>query len=489
MCYSPTMKRAGTVAAHALQLGLESAVKDANVAGNGRGSAFDFTLTHGQRSGDALERLLVLSEDLKALQFPSAPSSRDVQHLYALDDELRRAVSQVLSAPDEAELPVIERVEGVRSAYVVLFDAYRLLAQSPGFEGDPAFVARYSVVGTERIKWHGHARHIPDEVVWSEVGALFAATLTDSVGMVVGHDEGVRQEYLRSLGFHAAALEQLSLPVFLAVDRLVTIALPFLVLVREPLPCVCYVIDPLNAPLPRRSTRPGSAQGWFFSSAAALELLTELAEQLRQGVLPPGLDDGSFAPLTWLAAVVHLQRHWSPSPPLRRFRRHSVAAHLLVVSGFDAVVRVFDTDAPDIEPEVWVIKDLSRGGVGAAIDEPSVRAPELGSFLAVRPQDGDSWHLGIVRRVRRGEGETEIGVETISQRPIFASADDGRAPVRVFLCDPLLRGEAVRVIATAGALQADSPLFITSEGAIQKLKPLDISMSGEGFDLRVYQVL
>lgn len=469
--------------------GMEGAVKDANVAGNGRGSAFDFTLTHGVRSSDALERLSVLSEDLKALQFSSTPSSREIQHLYALDDELRRAVSQVLSAPDEAELPVLDRVEGVRSAHVVLFDAYRSLAHSTGRAADPAFLTRYSAAGTERIKWHGHARHIPDEVVWSEIGALFASTLNAGAGMVVGHDEGVRQEYLRALGFHSAALEQLSLPVFLAVDRLVTIALPFLVLVREPLPCVCYVIDPLNAPLPRRSTRPGSAQGWFFSSAAALELLAELAEQLRQGVLPAGLDDGNFPALTWLTAVVHLQRHWSPSPPLRRFRRHSVAAHLLVVSGFDAVVKVFDSDVLDVGPDVWVIRDLSRGGVGAAIDDPAASAPELGSFLAVRPQDGDSWHLGIVRRVRRNESGVEIGVETLSQRPFFVSADDGRAPLKVFLCDQPLRGEAVRVIAGAGALQVATPLFITSEGAIQKLKPLDISLSGEGFDLRVYQVL
>lgn len=83
-----------------------------------------------------------------------------------------------------------------------------------------------------------------------------------------------------------------------------------------------------------------------------------------------------------------------------------------------------------------------------------------------------------------------MGLEVLSRKPVLAHVDDGRRPAAVLLCDPLLRGEAVRIVAPLRALDAPSvPLFVTGNGSVQKLKPLDASYTGDGFELRVYQVL
>jgi hypothetical protein len=301
----------------------------------------------------------------------------------------------------------------------------------------------------------------------------------------------VEREYVRAVATYTASLDQLEIEAIGVADRLIAFALPLLQLQADPVGGAIYFLSPgLLAP-PRRLVRlPESLDGaWFFSTRTAVLALDDLRADYVQGSSPAVLGLGEVDGRLLHVGLQHLLRHWSESPPVRRFRRHVLGGTLKAVRGIDDLRRIFSGEDASSLSE-WDLRDASRGGVGVLapiVQESPVRVGEL---VGICPDESGSWQLGIVRRAwRSGEEATFVGLETLSQRPILASVDDGRVRADVFLCDPVMRGEAVRIAAPANTLRPSVPLFVTSNGTVQKLKPLDSGMAGNGFELRVYQVL
>ena len=71
----------------------------------------------------------------------------------------------------------------------------------------------------------------------------------------------------------------------------------------------------------------------------------------------------------------------------------------------------------------------------------------------------------------------------------MVQVDDGRNRLDVVVCDPLLHGEAVRLIVPRLALRSKVPIFLNWQGGLVKLKPLDMGFLGQDYEIRVYQVL
>lgn len=342
-------------------------------------------------------------------------------------------------------------------------------------------------LAADRLLWEHAACRAPLPGRWEHAGGVFAAAIARG-GAVRGR---VAEEYLRAVAIHSAAVDQLPPELVPAVDALIRFTLTTVELQPVGIPAALFFVDPSAGRAPRRLAHvPDQAESlWFFSSGQAGELLATLAHRIE---MAPASVSGALAAFRGevvAAAIAHLRRHWSGSPPIRRYRRHLVQGRLEAVRGFEQFwLTVSSGGGGHIAS--WVLRDISRGGVGAHALFAAAANVKVGDLVGVRAEEGLSWHMGVVRRIRGVDADTAmIGIETLSQRPLPIRVDDGRVPTQVLACDPIQRGEAVRLVAPLRTLRPGVPLFVTANGTVQKLAPLDAAMSGCEFELRAYQVL
>jgi len=426
-----------------------------------------------------------------------------------LDDDVQRAITvdSLQSAVGQGDAVTQERVVGMaRDVFGVLLDEYQncLLALREQASAASAMEllhecrVRLVRAGAQRVRWERCAGGPSHPELWSWIGAVFKSAVSDgslrstsTAGGAVLPATTVEREYLRAVAFYSASLEHLP-PVLLAViDRLIEFALPMLQFQADAVHGAVYCLPPDLAASPRRMVRaPEIRDGAsFLSTRVALGALRELAGQLQRGEVSPGFRFASGDSAGFVAGIQHLLRHWSDASPIRRYRRHILGGKLTAVRGIEDLRQLFAGESVSYLAE-WEFRDASRGGIGAAIPAGAPAPVGVGELIGILPHDGEAWQLGIVRRAwLESDAATRIGLEALSQRPVLASADDGLVRAEVFVCDPLSRGEAVRIAAPANTLRAGVPLFLTTNGSIQKLKPLDAAMTGDGFELRVYQVL
>lgn len=448
------------------------------------GETFDFTAGSRQHGADRLvDAESVVGRMLAARR--GGASSLSVDDVAAFDVALRRALGDMAGAlaPQGDGLAAVDRVRcvAVRNAYASLFDAYLAV-------GSEAVAPGLMRCGADLVFWERVIQANAAEGTWPALFSVFQR-VTAGQDSVAGDLHGVTRDYLRAVVFEISGLDQLDLPVALAAEAVIELALPFLSLSRRSSPSTFFAVDPVWRGRPLRFVAQASADAWFLVSSEASAFLEGLAIRMQEDVLPLPLQVPGVTNADLLAAVLHLDRQWSAVPPLRRFRRHLVQGALSVVRGLGEIKTVLAGDANATQAE-WAIHDLSRGGVGAtAKSEGDGALPRRGELLSFKPRDGATWHLGVVRRVQHTDGSVFVGIETLSPRPLLMRVDDGRTPCDVFVCDPLQKGEAVRIAAPASALRSGVPLFITSDNKLQKLKPLDQLDGDGGFELRVYQVL
>jgi hypothetical protein len=370
-----------------------------------------------------------------------------------------------------------------------LADAYADLAGFVSAEASPLAdaSARLAAVLAQRLKWELIACAAPHPQLWRWLGSLFCATGCDAQS-----DEIVTREYLRAIAYLSSTFDQVPLESISAADHLIDQVLPHLTLRPQPEAGALYVVVPEDGAPPRRfvvGADDGLCSALYFHPGLATAMLRGFHSQLAQGVVPAGMGWGGRADNLHLGeAAQHLLRQWSGSPPVRRHHRHALNGPLSAVRGFPALRALFRGEEVGAVRE-WRMCDASRGGVGAALPETASDNIHLGDLVGLRADEGESWHLGIVRRKRYEEDAPRVGVETLAARPELISVDDGRTSAEVFLCDPLTKGEAVRVVVPPSQLRPGRPLFLSVAGLVRKLKPLDAYLGGRGFELRVYQVV
>ncbi|MCC4116910.1 hypothetical protein LLG90_16265 [Aromatoleum toluclasticum] len=350
--------------------------------------------------------------------------------------------------------------------------------------------------GAERAIWERCSGGPPHPRLWRWLGTALvdAAGEHSSAGArplpaVMPSEESVEFHYIRALAACTASLDLLPPQLLAAVDRLLRLSVPVVRFGPEVFAGATHFIDPQGGGAPRRLVGvsdivPGA---WFFAPGIAPEMFREARARATADPVFPATSADVEASSLYLRALDHLLQHWSATPPVRRHRRHTITGTLAAVAGIDELRRVFAGEH-DVRREEWKLRDLSRGGLGAVAANGAV---SVGQLVGIHSVDGQGWQLALVRRAWTvGEGATHVGLEVLSRKPALVHVDDGRRPAEVLLCDPLLRGEAVRIIVPLRVLGTPTvPLFVTGSGSVQKLKPLDASYSGDGFELRVYQVL
>ena len=329
----------------------------------------------------------------------------------------------------------------------------------------PLLLVRTQRSFAQHIKWM-HLRYGPIEAAsWGVFNSVHAFAevrqLTQSKVTVYPGTAGEstpQLEFLKGAMFSISAPDgMLPLEVDLA-ERLIGALAPRFVLANAPAPDLTFWLDLAQAMPPARLSRaPQPAPGLrCFGPGAALAAVHDLAEKvLVGGQVPPEVNlGGSYEPHMALDVMRHLHLYWSPEAPERKTQRHPVKSRLSVAHGYDGVVGVLgggDTlDFDSQNAESWIVENVSAGGFGAVVPQLKGDWLRVGALLALQPEGGTNWVLGLIRRVNKIAGQqARVGIETLSKTPLlsrFAIAgvktlseqgvllkSDGAAEVRIAL--------------------------------------------------------
>lgn len=343
------------------------------------------------------------------------------------------------------------------------------------------------------LKWRQFHYGPVDGQTWLKLGAAYLAASEaklDERDLDLYPGAGqttVAAEYLKALIFHASAMDNLKPLQIELAERLIAYFLPFFSLERELRQDSVYWVDAAK-PLPptRLARKPEAAPTLrFFSGTRALKAVQTTMEQIRtEHQVPAGINlGGKYEPDTVLPVLEHLALNWAPKPPLRNTERRRINSPLKLVSGMGPVhQRLSGAAADNAGLESWVIDDVSLGGMGAHAAQARRDWIRIGALVAVQPDGGDNWLLGVVRRyVRTGPNEDSIGIETISKVPRAVMADAGGIYTEALLLDVPEVGEYARMALPPDALEDKVALLFKVDDKNARLHPREVLASGPDF--------
>lgn len=290
----------------------------------------------------------------------------------------------------------------------------------------------------QQIKWM-HMRYGPiDLAVWGAFNRGYAVAEARQLAQAkvavypgVPGESTPQQEFLKGVMFSATSPDSLlPLEVELA-ERLIGDFTPRFALAAKPAPELAYWIDLAQPMAPLRLTRPPQAGPGLrcFGAGSALGEVDALIERIQTtGEVPAEVNlGGSYEPEVALEVLRHLAMYWSTQPPERKALRHAVKTRLSVSHGYAGVLGVLgggdslDFGSQGESTESWIVENVSAGGFGAVVPQLKGDWLRVGALLALQPEGGNNWVLGLVRRVNRtGSHQARVGIETLSKAPVVS---------------------------------------------------------------------
>lgn len=315
------------------------------------------------------------------------------------------------------------------------------LQNTKGTEGArpqlPVLLARTLRCFAQHIKWMSLRYGPVDPVSWGVLNSVYAFAegrqlAQEKVAVYPGPagESTPQREFLRAAMFSASGPDGL-LPVEVELaERLIAGMAGRFVIGTVPTPESPFWTD-LGQPMPparaTRAPKPGPGLR-CFGAGAALGEVHELAEEVMVGgPVPPSLGLGPDAdPQLVLEVLRHLHLYWSPQPPERKTQRHPVKSRLSVNYGLQSVLDALggsdSLDFDNTQSESWIVENVSAGGFGAVVPQLKGDWLRVGALLALQPEGGSNWVLGIVRRVNKMPGQqARVGIETLSRTPVLAT--------------------------------------------------------------------
>ena len=285
----------------------------------------------------------------------------------------------------------------------------------------------------QHIKWM-HMHYGPIEAgSWGVFNSVYAfAEIRQLALSRVAVYAGAAGESTPQLEFLKGAMFSISTPDGLLpleielAERLVGALAPRFVLSSAPGAGVAFSMDLAQALPPLRLARAPKTGPTVrcFGPGAALAEVHDLAEKVHVGgKIPPDVNlGGTFEPHLALDVMRHLHICWSAEAPERKTQRHAVKSRLSVTHGYDGVVAVLgggDTlDFDNQNSESWIVENVSAGGFGAVVPQVKGDWLRVGTLVALQPEGGSNWVLGLVRRVNKLAGQqARAGIQTLSKSP------------------------------------------------------------------------
>ena len=288
----------------------------------------------------------------------------------------------------------------------------------------------------QQIKWM-HMRYGPiDLASWGVFNSVYAFAemrqLAQARAAVYAGQPGESSpqlEFLKGAMFSASAPDGLLPAEIELAERLIGAYAPRFAIGAAQSPGFPFWTDLAQAVAPARASRaPQAAPSLrWFGAGAALEQAHDLAERLMVGgKVPPELNLGAGIDAHTVQEVArHLHMYWSPQAPERKAPRHAVKSRLSVTNGYEGVIGVLGgSDSLDFgsQPgESWIVENVSAGGFGAVVPQLKGDWLRVGALLALQPEGGTNWVLGVVRRVNKSAGQqARVGIETLSKSPVLS---------------------------------------------------------------------
>lgn len=410
--------------------------------------------------------------------------------------QIRRLAREYLTAPRLTRSQEFKLWQLNRGYWAEMVKAYadclaRFQAGEKGADGIKGtlglLLARLLHAYGAQLKWDQFRYGPVDGNFWLAAGTAYLAAAQARIGqrevmLYANTPSSPDAEYMKMLVFQASSMDKL-LPVEIELaERLIAYFLPGFLLTDEVRPDNVYWVDAAKALPPTRLARLPEVTPTlrFFNTVGALDAVAKLRGRIEQsGALPADINfGGQYSVRVVLPVLDHLALCWAPKPPLRSHARHQVKSRLAVVGGLAPLHRRL-AGLNEGNSEAWVVEDVSLGGMGAQVPLRSNDWLRIGAVMAMQPDGGSNWLVGIIRRfTRETDSLGSVGIETLSKVPRAVTADFGGLRTDMVLLDPVLAGEPVRALLAVSAWEDKIPATFSLDGADVRLLPQQLIESG-----------
>lgn len=347
------------------------------------------------------------------------------------------------------------------------------------------------------VKWEQFHYGPSEARVWQRMGHALLLAEANGVANKAVPNQGMRPsmshaqgEFIKAVAFQAASMDSL-LPLEIELaERLIDNFLGSFGFSLQSEADSVYWVD-LAVPYPpqRLARMPAAAQPsqrFFKPAQAHAQFKLLLSELERGGELSPEIAlGGQFAPKVLIPVLQHLVAYLAPMPPQRSHDRHRVKHRISVLNGLINAFVVFSSEfggrPAGLQIESWVVENVSRGGFGALLNNIPGEWLKVGALLAMQPEGGDNWLLGIVRRYHReSELEARIGIQTLATkavaiecRPRTSSSYGAAATLPALLVRDGNQPGEVRVVLPAHSFDLRESLDYQLDGQRFLLNPVE----------------
>ena len=466
----------------------------------------------------ALDEVCSWLESLSTVsEFPADRLYEAVRQLEdAASSSLRRLAREYLHTPrlkkpDEKRLWTINH--GFWTLLATTYERCAAGIDSPGKPSDTlrnlqsALYSRLLAAYGATQKWEQFRYGPTPTALWGRIGQVMQQAEAAGVAnksVALGAGQGVTspaQEFQKLVVFQAASMDSL-LPIEIDIaEHLIAHFLPNFVFTAEALHDSVYWVDLQLAQQPLRLARmPAHAsptQRFFKPGPAHAEICALLDSLSRGGDLPAELNLGMQSqPKVVLPVLRHLALYLAPIPPQRKHDRHHVKHRMSVLNGLANVAVAFSGKLDGLHVESWVVENVSRGGFGALVPNLPADWLKVGMLLALQPEGGENWLLGVVRRYQRtAENHARVGIQALARQliPVEASVRGatsysavGGVPILLAL-DPQPAGETL-VVLPPGVFDLRESLEFTRDGCRQALSPVALVEHAADYELARYRL-
>ncbi len=360
------------------------------------------------------------------------------------------------------------------------------------------------------MKW-GQFHYGPTPgTLWRQMGhALLSAEAAGVASKVIslgatGSLSSAQQEFNKVMAFQAASLDSLLPHEIELAERLIEYFLPHFVFTEIFSHDSVYWVDLcLGQPPLRLAQRPTDVRPSqrFFKPGVAHDEIRGLLIRLEQGNdMPAEINlGGQYSAKTLIPVLRHLAAYLAPVPPQRKHDRHRVKHRMSVLHGLINAFVVFSGEfggrPAGLQIESWVVENVSRGGFGAELANISGDWLKVGVLVAVQPEGGDNWLLGIVRRYNRlNDNAARVGIESVGRQIVSAelkvrSASSYAAVAgtpALLILDGNAPGE-LRVVLPMASFDLRETLEYTQDGRRYLLTPVALLEQTPDFEFARYR--
>lgn len=375
----------------------------------------------------------------------------------------------------------------------------------------PSLCARLIAAYAAILKWEQFQYGPSSNELWRQMGQ--ALLVAESAGVAqksvplgpLSRLTSPWHEFQRAMIFQAASLDSL-LPLEIELaERLIEHFLPHFGFTGEAEQDSVYWVDLQQAQPPLRLAQMPKmwqpSQRFFKPGPAHNEILALLDALEQTGDVPPAINlGGQYYAKAMIPVVRHLATYLAPIPPQRKHDRHRVKHRMAVLSGrinaFLAFSGKFGGQAAALQMESWVVENVSRGGFGVVLSDIPVERLQVGALIAMQPEGGENWLLGIIRRYHRlTNNEVQVGIEALARQAVSvelkvrtASSYAAVAGTPALL---ILDGNApgeVRAVLPLASFDLRESLEYTKDGQRQILTPVALLEQTNDFELARYRL-